>query len=156
MIIQTYMLKSRAMTRAFRTASAVRNGAEILDFISSPKIRALLVTQAERGSPPVGAISAQLLRRFPREVKLAPVKQFIGMCVRAVLEEEGYRVAEKGVRLTDNLFRTGSVYEPLATQSVKTDDPFETMLTALSEAQAIRAVRILEKAQPGLLRKTSA
>lgn len=145
------------MTRAVRTAVAVRHGPEILEFISSPKVRSALISQAKLGAPSVGAISDQLLTRFPRSIKLAPVKQFIGMCVRAVLEEEGYRVAEKGVRINgDKLFRTGSVYEPVSAEpNNMAKDPFETMLMALSKAQALRAMRILEKAHPGLLRDVS-
>ena len=47
----------------------------------------------------------------PKDVKLAPVKQFAGICVRAVLEEEGFELADTGVRLSkDPVFRTGSVF----------------------------------------------
>ena len=113
-------MESRSMKRARRTAVAVKDGPEILDYIAAPKSRGLLVSRAERGAPPVGAISESLLREFGRGVKLAPVKQFIGMCVRAVLEEEGYSVAEKGVRIKDdNVFSTGSVYIPTKNKAAK-------------------------------------
>ena len=49
-----------------------------------------------------------------KDVKLQPVKQFAGVCVRAVLEEEGFQVAAKGVRVSkDPVFRTGSTYEQI-------------------------------------------
>jgi hypothetical protein len=145
---------SRAMKRALRTAPAVRKGQEMLEIVAKPKTRALLASHAKRGSPPVGAISGQLLKRFGPDVKLAPVKQFIGICVRAVLEEEGYRVVEKGVRLNgDPVFRTGSVYEPITKEPAQTNDALEIMLAALSDSHALRVALILEKAHPGLLRK---
>jgi hypothetical protein len=148
-------IRSRAMKRAWRTAVAVKDGAEILEFIAKPSSRASLVARAKHGSPPVGAISPQLLQKFGPDVKLTPVKLFIGTCVRAVLEEEGFRVSEKGVRLkNDEIFRTGSVYEPVAEDAPKSSkDLFETMLASLSEANALRVARLLEKSHPGILRK---
>jgi hypothetical protein len=147
-------MRSRAMKRAWRTAEAVKDGAAILEFISKPSSRVSLVARAKRGSPPVGAISTQLMEKFGANVKLTPVKLFIGTCVRAVLEEEGFRVAEKGVRLkNDEIFRTGSVYEPVVKDPPKSKDLFETMAASLSEADAVRAARILENFHPGVLRK---
>src|SRR6476620_2437172 len=78
--------------RARRTPVAVKDGAAILDFICKPRSKAALVALAKRCSPPVGAISAQLLQKFGPDVKLTPVKLFVGICVRAVLENEGFQV----------------------------------------------------------------
>ena len=50
-------MESRSMKRARRTAVAVKDGPEILDYIAAPKSRGLLVSRAEQGAPPVGAIS---------------------------------------------------------------------------------------------------
>ena len=48
------------------------------------------------------------------------MKQSIGISVRAVLEEEGFHVIEKGVRLKkDPIFRTGSVYAIPAAEAAR-------------------------------------
>jgi hypothetical protein len=147
-------MQSRAMKRARRTAVAVKDGAAILDFICKPSSKAALVALAKRGSPPVGAISAQLLQKFGSDVKLTPVKLFIGICVRAVLENEGFQVADKGVRLKDDpIFRTGSVYETVAQNRPESSDVLERVLASLSEADALWVARMLENSHPGILRK---
>jgi hypothetical protein len=103
---------SRTMQRARRSARAVKRGPEILAFVQAPKSRQLLVAAAGTGAPPVTAISGKLQALIgPEFAKLTPIRQFTGLCVRAVLEEEGFEVAEVGVRLSnDAVFRTGAVY----------------------------------------------
>src|SRR5258707_1124622 len=96
-------MSSKAMRRAVRSARALRDGGRILKFVQEPKTRRLLVAVAESGAPPVTAISSGLQELVgPKEAKLAPVKQFAGMCVRAVLEEEGFERAEPGVRVSND------------------------------------------------------
>lgn len=142
------------MKRAWRTAQTLREGEEILEFIAKPETRALLVSFANQGRPPVTAISRELLKEFGDEVKTPTVKQAIGIGVRAVLEEEGYRVVEKGVRLEDVVFRTGSIYARVQKAAPpKTGEMGEVMLGALNEAQAFRAATLLEHGHPGVLRK---
>jgi hypothetical protein len=106
-------MESKAMRRAVRSARAVILGPEILKFIQDPKTRQRLIAAAESGAPPITAISGRLAKIVgARDVKLPPVKQFAGVCVRAVLEEAGFQVAAKGVRVSrDPVFRTGSTYE---------------------------------------------
>ncbi len=45
-------------------------------------------------------------------LRQSPVKTLIGLCVRAILAEEGYERVERGVRTEADgeLFMTGSVY----------------------------------------------
>jgi hypothetical protein len=113
-------MESKAMRRALRSARAVIWGDRILKFIRGPETRQELITAAESGAPPITAISRRLAKLVgAKDVKSPPVKQFAGVCVRAVLEEEGFRVAAKGVRVSrDPVFRTGSTYEriPVATK----------------------------------------
>ena len=106
---------SRSMRRATRSARAVLHGPRILDLVTELKNRRKLIAAAESGVPPVTAISTQLNELIgPKDAKLPPVKQFAGLCISAVLEEEGFAVASKGVRLSnDPIFRTGSTYERL-------------------------------------------
>ena len=48
----------------------------------------------------------------PLEIKTLPVRQFIGIAVRGTLDEEGFEVAQKAVRIhEDSVFRTGTVYK---------------------------------------------
>ena len=105
-------MESKAMRRAVRSARAVLHGVRILEFIRDPRTRQKLIAAAETGTPPTTAISSRLAELVgARDVKLQPVKQFAGVCVRAVLEEEGFQVAAKGVRVSnDPVFRTGSTY----------------------------------------------
>src|SRR3954454_4064172 len=119
-------MQSRAMKRAMRTAVAVKDGAEILDFISHPLVRASLIARAKRGSRPVGAISDRLLQKFGPDVKLTPVKLFVGLCVRALMEDAAFHGADKGLRQKHaRIFRTGSVYEPVAKAPSKSRDLLE-------------------------------
>jgi hypothetical protein len=98
--------------RVRRSAQSVTRGVEILDFIWDSK--PVLVVAATKGTPPVGAISAELKRRFPDEIVHLPVRQFIGTAVKAVLLSSGFEVAQSGIRLVrDPVFRTGSTYRRL-------------------------------------------
>jgi hypothetical protein len=133
------------MRRALRSARAVMHGGRILDFVRQNKTRLLLVAAAESGAPPVTAISEQLVKLIGiRDAKLQPVKQFVGVCVRAVLEEEGFNVAEKGVRVSgDPVFRTGSTYERAA------DEPAESSFLArfvanLTDSEALQVLNLLK------------
>jgi hypothetical protein len=146
------------MRRAWRAATAVTLGPEILEFVAEPETRARLVSHARRGLAPVTAVSEELCRRFGDEAVTIPaVKQSIGISVRAVLEEEGYRVIEKGVRLKkDPIFRTGSVYAAIETQPIKTKELLETMLAALSDTEAVQLAMVLEETHEGVLRKALA
>jgi hypothetical protein len=122
----------KSMTRARRSAVAVRRGPEILEFLLSDEARKTLRNAAERGEPPVTAVSETLRRRFGTDMRLPPVRQFVGLVIRAVLEEEGFRVAESGVRISrDPIFRTGAVYEAIADE--KKAGSLESLVAFLTE-----------------------
>jgi hypothetical protein len=61
----------------------------------------------------VTAISSDVQKLVgKKDAKLPPIKQYTGLCVRAVLEEEGFELVQTGVRVSkDPIFRTGSVYQ---------------------------------------------
>ena len=102
-------MTTRSMRRAERAASALVNGTEILDALKGA--RRDLVASAKQSRPPVAAVSGMLLERFGAEVKRLPVRQFIGLAVRAILEDAGFEVAYSGVRINgDPIFASGSVY----------------------------------------------
>jgi len=113
------------LQRVQRSARAVLRGEEILEWVKTTKVRARLVAVAATGAPAVTAISNDLIKLIgKKDAKLLPIKQFAGRCVRAVLEQEGFELAEKGVRLSnDPLFRTASVYRrrTIATENAPTE-----------------------------------
>jgi len=142
-------MTTKAMRRAMRSARALRHGPEVLALIQEPKTRRLLVDAAERGAPPVTAISHKLLQVVPaKEAKLMPLKQFAGLCVRAVLEEEGFEVAETGVRVSnDPIFRTGSTYQRVKAETSATSPLLVRLIDALTEVEARQALNLLRKRQ---------
>jgi len=78
------------------------------------------------------------------DAMLAPVKQFTGLCVRAVLEEEGFELAETGVRLSnDPVFRTGSVYRRNSASDSK--DLLARFVESLSDDEARRLKTLLRQ-----------
>lgn len=139
---------SRTMQRARRSARAVLHGTEILEFVQEPNTRRLLIAAAELGSPPVTAISHKLQELVgPKDAKLAPVKQFTGVCVRAVLEEGGFELADTGVRLSnDPVFRTGSVYRRRSNS--KSTDLLVRFVESLTDDEARRIKILLRRRKP--------
>lgn len=102
------MALSKRWLRVERAAEALKNGQEFLALVRRHNKE--LIRAAERGVPPVSALSDAL--DGIEHASDLPVRQFVGMAVRALLEENGFEVALSGVRLkNDKVFRTGSVYK---------------------------------------------
>ena len=143
-------MHSKAMRRAQRSARAVLHGTEILQFVQSPKTRERLVRAAELGSPPVTAISSEVQKLVgKKDAKLPPIKQYTGLCVRAVLEEEGFELVQTGVRVSnDPIFRTGSVYRRSEKQeSQPASDLLGRFIQALTNEEIARALKLLQRRQ---------
>jgi hypothetical protein len=139
-------MESKSMRRAVRSARAVLNGPRILKFVKDPTIRKRLIAAAESGAPPITAISSRLVEVVgARDVKLQPVKQFVGVCVRAVLEEEGFQVAAKGVRVSnDPVFRTGSTYERIPV-GMKVATFLTRLVQCMTDEEASEVLGLLRK-----------
>ena len=136
-------MASKLMRRAERNARVISRGDDILSLMKKANTRHKLVAAAKAGAPPVTAISAQLRALVGSDAKLAAVKQFAGLCVRAVLEEEGYELTEKGVRIsTDPIFRTGSTYRRAAVRS-ESDPSWPRFVDMLSEDEAEQLLKAL-------------
>jgi len=121
--------------RVKRSAQALKNGEKILAEVLLHE-RAI-VAAAERGVPPVSAVSITLKEKFPEDMKAATVRQFVGTVVKAVLLKRGYEVFQTGVRLPkDTVFSTGSVYRKAAVVADKgkeaVRDAFAHMITGLT------------------------
>ena len=125
---------SKAMVRAQRAARRVPHGPEILEFLSSPKSRKALVAAAAEGEPPVAAISKEFAALVgSKDVKLAQVKQYAGLCIRAILEEEGFEIERTGVWLGDNpIFSTGSSYRKAPSAGARGRDFLERFVRMLN------------------------
>jgi hypothetical protein len=144
---------AKSMQRAERSASSLVKGPEILRFLKAS--RPELVAAAKLSRPPVGAVSKTLLEKFGPEIKRLPVKQFVGLAVRAILEDAGFEVAYAGVRISaDPIFTTGSVYRLRSEDGQEPpthDDALERMIKALRSDQAERALRALLRHFPNLI-----
>ena len=151
---------SKAMTRAQRAARAVSDGPSILQFIASDEVRPLLVKSATDQQPPVTAISKLLLEKFDgTKIKLLPVRSFVGLCVKAVLEIEGFEVAETGIRVpNDPLFRTGAVYRLAGKKATEgqmsaESDILRAVAQTVTEQQAQSIIAMLQTRFPRLARR---
>jgi len=139
---------SKAMRRAVRSSRAVLHGAKILEWIQQPKVRRALAAAAESGVPPVTAISSKMISDVisTKDAKLPPVRQFIGLCVRAVLQEEGFEVAEAGVRVSnDPIFRSGSTYRRMQTEQQVTSGLLARIVESLTDEEAREVASLLRK-----------
>ena len=131
---------------------ALRNGAAMLETLKGELPR--LIAAAKQSQPPVSAVSSILLERYGAEIQRNPVRQFIGLAVRAFLEEAGYEVDGRGIRTRgDPIFRTGAIYRPRVDggNAAEADDALARMMKSLSPDQARRAFRTLLRRFPDLV-----
>jgi hypothetical protein len=145
------MNTTKSMRRAERASTALVNGEAILATLKAEQPR--LVAAAKQSRPPVAAVSETLLNRHGDAITELPVRQFVGLAVRAILEDAGFEVAYTGVRIKDDpVFRTGSVYRPRSKDhdAAKADDALDRMMKSLSSDQAQRAFRALLRHFPDL------
>jgi hypothetical protein len=138
---------SKAMRRVERSAGVLKGGDKVLKFVRQPSVRKRLVKTARSGEPPITAISKNAIALLGKKaVRLSPIKQFIGLCVRAVLEEEGFEPARAGVRVYDPIFKRGSVYRRVKdkNQGPGASDILALFLRALNKEEAVRGRDILD------------
>ncbi len=136
----------KTMRRAIRSARAVTHGPKILEFLGTRDNRHALAVAAKAGVPPVTAISTALIKEIGADdAGQIRVKQFVGVCVRAILEEEGFEVAAKGVRVSnDPVFRTGTTYQ--LPRSISARSSFlERVIRSLTDEEAKEAVDLLRR-----------
>ena len=135
-----------------RSAAALTDGPAILASLQEPKARQALVIAASKGVPPVSGVSEMLLGKHGDTVKLLPVRQFIGTAVKAILAEEGFEVAETGVRLPrDPVFTTGAVYRritPINPTKAKLD-LLDRIVSTLEPAELHRLIDLANRALRG-------
>lgn len=103
----------RGLAKARHSAKAFgESGEGILRLVEANK--RLLTQGADEGVPPVSKIGAVLKAEYESEMKLLPVRQWVGSLVRAILAVEGYEVDQAGIRFTDPVFKSGSTYRRIS------------------------------------------
>jgi hypothetical protein len=106
-------------TRIARMSNAMEGGRKILEHLQSSEVRQRLAEAAERGVPPVTAVSATLLKAVGAAIMGTRIaKQFTGLAISSILEEAGFVPDRSGVRIrADGVFSTGAVYRKRLAQS---------------------------------------
>ena len=108
-----FRLKIPLMVKVRNWSQTIQEGPEIVAFVESQK--SALVAAAAAGAPPICVVAAPLGERFKSQMKVPAIRQFVGTAVKAVLEAEGFEVAQTGVRLAPGtIFKTGAVYRKAA------------------------------------------
>lgn len=135
-------IKQPPLVQVRRAAQSILHGPEILDLVVANKDA--LIKAAEEGAAPVTAISAKLAKRFPLQMKTAPVRQFVGSAVKAVLASAGYEVQQTGIRLPrDNVFTTGAVYRKIEPQKDKKAEGVREAFAGMVQSMPLAHKRIL-------------
>ena len=139
-------MPSKSMRRATRSARAITRGTDILGLITAQASRKKLIAAAEAGFPPVTAISAALAETLgPKTAKLSPIKRFAGLCVRAVLDDEGFMQAARGIRISnDPVFQSGSIYDRVAVGK-KASTLLQRFVECLSDDEIDDAIALLRQ-----------
>jgi hypothetical protein len=117
-----------------------------MEFLGRPDTRERLVRAADAGDPPVAAISEELRAQFGLDAKVLPVRQFVGLAVKGILAEEGFSVAETGVRIPgDPVFTTGATYSRQEPQAAdEATDWVRRVVEIMDANEAAYALRLLE------------
>ena len=125
-----------------RSAQSLVNGEEILADVLAHEVE--LIEAAERGIPPVAAVSEHLKKKFPEDVEAATVRQFIGSAVKAVLTKNGFEVAQTGIRLPrGSVFRTGAVYRKKTDITDKRKEAVRDALANMVKGMSLAEKRLL-------------
>jgi len=140
------MIINRAMQKARRMARSVPRGDELLELVTSSHSRRKLISAAEGDFPPVSAISEDVIALLGGEAaQCLLVRQYVGLCVRGLLAEEGFELAKERVRIAnDPVFKTGATYQRAPRAAAARGGPIERMLGALTEAEMRGALRFLK------------
>ncbi len=140
------------MRRAKRTAASTECGAELLAFLQRPKITRKLTAAARAGTPPAGAISGDLIANFEPAIHKPEVKRRVGLFIRVIMEELGFRVLQSNVRLRDRLFSSGAVYAERSAAGTDRVDLVSRLAGTFNEAEAQRMIEALLLRFPELRR----
>lgn len=127
------------MDRAQNSAAANPLKARILQLVIEHS--AVLEDAARNGVVPVSAISGPLHIALGAELNNPTLKQYVGLCVVAVLEDRGYKVIRPRVRIkNDPLFGVGALFGREAARGPQSEDSLiYRILDALSVPELMSA-----------------
>lgn len=112
----------------------------------SPNQYKAMVAAAEKGKPPIQAVSGILVWRFPSVKDSNALKQFIGLVVHEVMEKQGFEKERSGIRLhNDPIFATSSSYVREKNVAAEKPSPLGRWLNALTLQEKQTALEILKK-----------
>jgi len=87
-------------------------GHKLWCFLTEPDSVAQMMRASDAGRPAVEGIAVRLHERLGDAVAENRVKQFTGLLVRRIMEENGYRFISHNHTCRENpVFSTGSLYE---------------------------------------------
>lgn len=132
-------LNSRTWTRAIRVSRHIGRdgqlGHDIIDFLRSKPMQAVMAAAATEGIAPVSAVSGPLIEHFGNDVLDPKVRRFIGLAVRAVLDDLNFEPTSRGAKLPeDKLFSTGSIYR---SSNSETQTEVDALLARLIDALTV-------------------
>jgi hypothetical protein len=135
--------------RARRMTRHIDRSEEILGFLTSAQTQARLEAAADKGYPPVGAISQDLVELLlPSTDYTMALRQFCGLVIRGVLEQAGFEFVKGGVRISnDPMFKTGSVYRRVREASPRAAPPpdlLSRIIQTLNRQEALAARELLD------------
>jgi hypothetical protein len=98
--------------RLRRSASALKDGVAILEWLQEAEQREAAVKAAEAGLPSVAGISSAFLAKFGRKAAgTMIIRQFVGRAMKHIMREAGYQPVDAGVKLPDDpVFSSGTRY----------------------------------------------
>lgn len=144
------MLPPNAQFRKARRASkSIVGGDALWSALNDTSTIALMVEAIAEEVPPVSKISETLMETVGDEValKALPVRQFIGMAVKAILAKEGYEVMETGVKIADDpIFRSGATYQRVEEPEDDTDDLLSRLVNAMNPDELHRLDKLVQAA----------
>jgi hypothetical protein len=142
------------MRRATRTASATPIGQDLIDFVGRADIKTKIKEAADRGVPPIMAVSDDLLASFPEEALADPMnKRRLGLLIAATMDELGYEPARSNVRIRNPLFVSGSTYRRKSAADAVQSDFIPRLVSILTEPEADRVISGIIARFPALKNK---
>jgi hypothetical protein len=137
-----------------KAASRAMQGEEILDHLTSARVRSKLIRAAERGDLPLNTIGPELVSTFPQATADLRVRQLAGLIIRMVLEQAGF-VVERNRRIVFDAppFKFGATFRrrPEAAEG-DGNGLVERIVASLTPEEAELAYRLLG-ARLGVSRK---
>lgn len=143
-------MSSKSMRRVLLMSAATSFGADALETLKEEVPKMIEAINLSR--PPVSVLGEILLKKYGAEIRQTTARQFIGLGVGAILQELGYEISARGVRISgDPVFRSGALYRlRVEGGNAEADDALDRMMKSLSPDQAKRAYRALVRHFPEL------